>query len=100
MIILHNTRNKAGCMQPISPMTHYVMCCLQLCCIVVATKLPSVSPHNSIQLTHYSATMVLLQSQPALAGMQLNILKKQDTIIIQELNKATCFSRVMYGFRR
>ena len=40
----HVARNKCGCVQQIFPMTCYVICCLQLCCTVVATKLPSVSP--------------------------------------------------------
>ena len=40
----HVARNKCGCVQQISPMTCYVICCLQLCCTVVATNLPSVSP--------------------------------------------------------
>ena len=41
-------------------MTHYVMCCLQLCCVVVATKLPGVSPHL-ISMPHVFVSKTVAQ---------------------------------------
>ena len=52
-------RSLCGCVQQISLMTHYVTCCLQLCCVVVATKLPSVSLPLTWQVS--SVTLRLLR---------------------------------------